>query len=365
MDNMKDPLLAQFSEPPLKKRGFTEQLRLSIASEIIRLQRSERSHNKKRVWLPVWSGAALVLLAVIYYSFPAPESIQEQLDVVSLNQAAPIEQIEEPIAYTVQSGLLLGTRYETNQDPLDHTYRTLWIAPEHGSVAVKQEGEGLLVPYRLDFWKLDDLDSREGEQIVAWQLTKFMDILETEMPLAVQPDRLSERISFVGQQYVVIERTHDGETASWMTTLSAIADHAPVPVSLTEVVDDPGIPQEEIYAISIHRAKGSWSIHAETAADEKKLRLNQKAVSFDRLCADWTEIQQLESQAVDALCSPTEDWIAVIVPAAIRIYPVDNGIIPQRIHSIPLHPGERVVMAEWATGDYVEKWNDWTNRLLP
>lgn len=362
MDKMRDPLLEQLSEPPLKKQGFTDQLRLKIEHEIMRWERKEREKNKKRIWIPLWTGAALLLSAVIYFGLPEPA--QEQRLAVNQEAAAPILEVEERIAYEFQSGLLLGTRYASDEEGLGSEYRTLWIAPEGGAIEVKREGTGLLVPYRMDFWRLDDLDSEKGEQVVASQLTKSAIVLTADSPQVISAERLSERISFAGQEFVAIERVSASGNAGWITTLSSIAGQELLPVPLQDIVDTPELIQHELTELFVMREQGRWGIQAGSNAGIELYRLNRKAAVSDHLCVSWSEIEQLASEAIDAVCSPTADWIAILVPDAIHIYPVKQRIVSDLLLSIPLRTDERIVMAEWATGDYVEKWTEWTNRLL-
>jgi hypothetical protein len=62
---------------------------------------------------------------------------------------------------------------------------------------------------------------------------------------------------------------------------------------------------------------------------------------------------------VDAYTSPDNDMAIVLTRDSLLIYTITEG----KLSNIPsgkikLDTGDTVVMAEWATGDYVEKWEN-------
>jgi hypothetical protein len=84
-----------------------------------------------------------------------------------------------------------------------------------------------------------------------------------------------------------------------------------------------------------------------------------KMVAYDDLHIPWTYIKDRIPQTVDAYTSPDNDMAIVLTRDSLLIYTITEG----KLSNIPsgkikLDTGDTVVMAEWATGDYVEKWEN-------
>jgi hypothetical protein len=86
--------------------------------------------------------------------------------------------------------------------------------------------------------------------------------------------------------------------------------------------------------------------------------LSSGLVNHDTLDRTWEEVQQLQPEAVDAVASPTKDMLAVLTPDTIEIYPsAAEEIKPaQPLLRFGKANGETLVMAQWATAKYAEKW---------
>ncbi|HOJ11204.1 MAG TPA: hypothetical protein PK733_11500 [Clostridiales bacterium] len=82
-----------------------------------------------------------------------------------------------------------------------------------------------------------------------------------------------------------------------------------------------------------------------------------KLVSYDELHASWTHIKDRIPQALDVYTSPNKDLAIVLTSSSLLIYKINRKLLSDfPIGIIKLNNGNSVVMAEWATGDYVEKW---------
>jgi hypothetical protein len=82
-------------------------------------------------------------------------------------------------------------------------------------------------------------------------------------------------------------------------------------------------------------------------------------VSFDILCISWNKIKDKVPDAIDAYTSPNKDMAVILSSTKIYIYSIEDGKLCEKpLAKIKLAESDSVVMAEWATGWYVDKWEE-------
>ncbi|HHV60800.1 MAG TPA: hypothetical protein GXX49_11040 [Clostridiaceae bacterium] len=91
---------------------------------------------------------------------------------------------------------------------------------------------------------------------------------------------------------------------------------------------------------------------------EIPLTLPKEVTAFDELFVPWDEIEKAFPLVVDALCSPTKDMIIIQLPDRISFRKLVNGKIGSEVLSLPVPKDTKIIMAQWATYDYIEKWTD-------
>ena len=85
---------------------------------------------------------------------------------------------------------------------------------------------------------------------------------------------------------------------------------------------------------------------------------SSKLIHYDTLYLPWTLIKDKIPEATDAFTSPNKDIALIISGSKLLIYSINNGSLSDEpLKRIKLQEGDSVVMAEWATGDYVDKWS--------
>ena len=82
-----------------------------------------------------------------------------------------------------------------------------------------------------------------------------------------------------------------------------------------------------------------------------------KVVFYDTLFVPWKNIKDRVPRALDAYTSPNKDIAIVQTKRELLIYDIHGNELDQypKIR-IDLKEEETVIMAEWATGKYVENW---------
>ncbi|MHB1406887.1 MAG: hypothetical protein ACYCV0_15035, partial [Desulfitobacteriaceae bacterium] len=82
-----------------------------------------------------------------------------------------------------------------------------------------------------------------------------------------------------------------------------------------------------------------------------------KLVSFDTLSLSWQTIKERVPDAVDAFTSPNRSLAVVATKARLYVYTINEGRLgSEPLTKLDLNEGESVVMSEWATGFYVDNW---------
>lgn len=428
MDLMDNELKNKLAEGPLTEEGFSDSLRQRIEARI------DEDSIRMKPWNP-WLGIACTLLAVtaMLLLFDG----QRLTSLLHINQPAFEEHtqhagVKQPEndhwESPIRSALLLGLRTDppaTEGRQESSTYRTVLIAPENHRLQKTAEGEGILMPYKMDFWRLSDQRLMNGEK-ESWRITAakaaMKPKIETAMAYAdshAKPLKLSEKLLFAGNRYITIAQTvqtQDPITGNpvkyeyvWVKELLHIAspkreisltplkephvslrgllaayaepiiqDLQPtLPAQPGETESAGGAPDPSGESWTIVRKQGQWIAQLADYGSAKNLtgtlgyrlkdvpiELPVSVVSHDNLAVSWNEIKRLQPSAVDVFTSPKHDFVAVVTDRSIIIYPYIDRLIPSQLMTMPLQANESIVMAQWATDQYVESWKRQVKALL-
>lgn len=359
--------LEPLKTPPLANRGFDGRLRGRIMRE---LEAGRMPNAAKRRWSPfvaMLAGFAAVLAVL----FAKPDL--DPAEVANSMPASPeskVEILQAPMSppHEWADGFLLGLR--TN-DPTagkeeGGRYRTLWIAPEDGRLKLLAEGSGILVPYGMDFWLVNEADFVAGEKLFARKLSSPSSANLSQKAVLrgseVDNDDRKEILAFAGQSYTVLYRTVGAaKRESLLTDLHALSTGERNARPLDEIAPLTHEQAEQAGADwLVAREQGRWVVRTADAAAV----LNGKAAVHDGVCLPWTDITGAVPDAVDAFCSPGENWIAVLTGDALVALPIGpDGKPGEPVLNVPLRAGETPVLSEWATGAYVDKWTSFITTL--
>ncbi len=114
--------------------------------------------------------------------------------------------------------------------------------------------------------------------------------------------------------------------------------------------------QVPLFAESTHQGNGSSAKYI-TKYIDADIKLPESITSYDALCIDWNTIKQKIPQAKDAVSSPDKDMLAVLTPKELLIFLNPEKGIESPTVSIPTKEDESIILNQWATGKYVEKWS--------
>jgi hypothetical protein len=383
-------LQKELASGPLKQNGFTNELKQRIADNI------ERKAGFTYKWTPLFSGLgfALVLLAAISQFQPGSDiRYSESRWEAAFGVSDPAAEVRE-----LKTALLIGLRQDLDAGDGAEVlggnshYRTLLIAPEGRVLQKKAEGEGILMPYRQDFWKIDAYETADtGVQMEHLTIKPAEALLSNDASAIIgsAPAGIySDKLLFAGNRYLSFMRVFPNESGPADQTRAWVSDLARYEKAKSRDLLDGAVQLEDIFGIraleeepadaleaaqqtdgpadaqwTIARTPGEWVARSMDEGGTQWMELEEplpeEIVSHDRLCCTWENIREVQPAAADALSSPVGDIIALITPDRLYVHtldPYDSSIDPMPLLSLELKPSEHLVMAQWATTKYVDKW---------
>ncbi|KLU61309.1 hypothetical protein CEB3_c22490 [Peptococcaceae bacterium CEB3] len=312
---------------------------------------------------------------------------------------------------SASSGVLLGLRAPVtamlNGKPSrQYVYRTLWLASRAGKFRPVLQRQDIFFPRRSGFWQLEvrwvEEAARTEDVFLAYDVsTKTLGKEKPAPDAGWWRDRagtLRRKIDYVGNDYVAVEnngqgtRTNGGGT--WtkqdLQVLPVDKISSSVGIKLSDVAGRRGAA-----VFSAARAQASRLLSREGFSDQDADPFDQnfglirrnghwyfqgrinyqgqgkpahmdfnvnlippaKLIFYDTLYLSWQNVKDRVPDAVDAFTSPNRNLALVLTKSKLYVYAMHQGQLSGNPEArIALRTGESVVMAEWATGVYVENW---------
>jgi hypothetical protein len=317
---------------------------------------------------------------------------------------------------TVQSGLLFGVRIPVATDDGlgDYKYGTYWISAIDCVPSPVLYAEDIYLPRMDGFWKVK-VEKRLGaegteDNLVATRVTNtesrlikndflnLTDRLET---------KLRKSIIYIGNDYVCVENTiydtqgnyTDTKAEKEQATARAEKTLRTLPIDNMASVDGITISdlagengrmamenaisdllknsahnmivdidkESQSKNFALYRKTGHWFFKGRIDIDRQgqlphmDFNLNlippSNMVAYDVLQIPWKEVKDKLPHAIDIYTSPNKDMAVVVTDSEMIIYAIENNKLanePLAKYSLP--KGCSIIMAEWATEDYVPSW---------
>lgn len=307
----------------------------------------------------------------------------------------------------LQSGLLLSVRIpiKTDDGLGDYIYGTYWISGINRSLRPVLYAKDIYLPRMDGFWRLQ-IEKRLGAEGVVDILHASMVSKSGGNPPASFAENASKRLEtklrkavvYVGNDYVCIENTvYDKQKDSTAVGLKKTLRTLPVDnltnidgIKISDLVGENGTMAMESAIAELLKesaANGIGSIDGETQEENFALfrktghwffkgRLNLNAeeqlpyidfnlnlippadmVAYDMLQVPWTEVKEKLPQALDIYTSPNKDLAVILTQNEMLLFAIENKMLSDEpLARLPLAEGSSVIMAEWATGKYVQSW---------
>lgn len=297
----------------------------------------------------------------------------------------------------LRSGIIIGLRTPAGND--NYTYRCFWISSVNKKINPVIEIKDIILPRRSGFWKVDVKKAVYGDKyedmIEAYNISKEIKSNKSSKSNSEKSNRtadLHKKILYIGNDYISLEITgskickdryivkpvdnidnsngiliydideNNGRQAIDSGIASALKEK--------NINSDKMINDKSIYRnFALYRKTGHWFIKGRLYYNEddkqKMLDYNvnmipsSKVIFYDNLCLPWTNIKDAVPEAIDAFTSPNKDIAVVLTQDKLYVYSINqNELSENPLYKTVLNHGECAVMAEWATGTYVEKWGN-------
>jgi len=300
----------------------------------------------------------------------------------------------------VYSGILLGLKsYKKTGNKVsdrEWTYRTLWIPGRSREIGKIYETEGLFVPRKTGFWKMgirnESVNGYSQDIMFAYPADKEIHGSQVEArSTAAAKANIFRTILYVGNDYVSTEYKAGSDSA--VDTLFQVLpidniENAKA-VKISDIVGEagkgiindgitryfasnPGNRDKYSYAgtdeenFAVVRRNGHWVMKGRLNSIDGKspfIDFNINAippsslVTYDELCLSWSGVKEKIPEAVDMYTSPNNDIAIIITNNNILIYSIEGKELSyEPLRKIRLKDKETVVMGEWSSGSYTDKW---------
>lgn len=288
------------------------------------------------------------------------------------------------------SGVFIGLRIPSHGD---YAYRTVWVAADNKNLHPVLSREGIFFPRRSGFWELQMKSGYKqgGAELRAQNVVIKDDLKGIKDDVSAKAASFNTQsivVDYIGNDYVIITRNNGGSDRLQVLPVDQLS--SPLGIKVADLLGDTGLTaylsarQQALQTLhsqgitlieeeggednfGMNRSNGHWHLqgrinyHHNGTPENVDFNIDcippDSLVSYDTLYLSWQSIRDRVPNAVDAFTSPNKD-IAVIKTASKLYY---FGISGEQLDSVPLgetdlQEGTSVIMAEWATGFYVDEW---------
>ena len=328
------------------------------------------------------------------------QKVSDQVDN-SLARADYKEYITNDQSNLRTSGVLVGLKAPSGSDNPDgqnnnFTYQTLWLASKNKKLYSILTDNDIFFPRSSGFWKLqvsnEQSGVKTGDELTAHDVTtkilaKQERSLKSNQKVA-NKGTLRKTIDYVGNDYVAIENNSADIKSLQVLPVDKISSSGGI--KLSDLLGNNGLAAynsaraqplrvlgeagttvvnedefEENFGLT--RKNGHWYLQGRinylngSTPNYMDYNVNlippAKLIYYDTLCLSWQNIKDRIPDAVDAFTSPNRDIALVITKSKLYVYGISaNRLDGEPLAKIDMKVGETVVMAEWATGSYVDNW---------
>lgn len=316
---------------------------------------------------------------------------------------------------SVNTGLLLGLRIPeqmsqkgTGETIEEYKYKTYWISMTDRETKPVLSADNIYLPRKDGFWKLEvrkilgseGIEDTISAVMVSGRYLKSVTANETESEKYLRMEtKLQKNILYVGNDYICTEnveviRTPDSsekEAKKVLRTVPVDNIARQEGIKLSDLAGENGslamegaisgllassnnnsiskiIEKDQEQNFALFRKAGHWffkgRVNLEPGSPMAFMEFNinlippADMVAYDILHIPWSIVTDKVPQAVDAYTSPNKDLAVILMRNTILLYAIEDGELAVEPSSkLDIPDGSMVIMAEWATGNYVEYWD--------
>jgi len=292
---------------------------------------------------------------------------------------------------TGASGIFIGLKIPFNQD---YVYKTLWIAADNKKLRPVLSRNDIYFPRKSGFWQLQvkNVQNREGdgEELSARNVAEKEPVPSREKISAATDYSAAENIviDYIGNDYAAIEKNTGGTVSLQVLPVDNLS--SPIGIKVADLLGPAGLKsyqggREQAMQIlasqennfinadvnednfGLTRRNGHWQLqgrvnyYGNSAPATVDYNINflppANLVFYDTLYPGWQSIKDRVPNALDAVTSPNKNFAVVKTKSKLYIFGINGEQLKSSpLGEIPLQEGATIIMAEWATGFYVDDW---------
>lgn len=302
--------------------------------------------------------------------------------------------------YNKDVGILLGLKEpaKINDEGYEaSTYKTLWISMIGGKLQpIRVLDNSLLLP-RVNGFSNISLKSDYNNNIENKLRVTSRKKDEKEVKGEQIKKGIYEEITFVGNDYIGLEfyvghnfqgkynsysiipiDKVDSSTGMDVVNLFGKQEEENYNMSEKSALQKYNVDGKEYYAqnkyanITLQRINGNWSLQGilnnkKDFSEAKTFDININPVpiliNYDTLMVPWSQAISLGRGVNDIVTAPNGKIAITISDSKLTIYKITDGRLGERLESIDIDSDQKIVMAEWAVGDYVKYWDETVGKV--
>ncbi|MDZ5253187.1 hypothetical protein [Clostridium sp. LIBA-8841] len=331
-------------------------------------------------------------------SVPQASTKSSEKVVVDQGNTYSVKSIS-PEYYQKDVGILLGLKEPAHVEKDDFEkadYKTLWISVIDNELQPIMVLEDSLLLPRVNGFSNISLDSNFENGVMENKLevtSRKKDPNDKKEVKGEQTKKgIYEEITFVGNDYIGLESYSGDDFKGSYNEYNIIPIDTMNTYKSMDIVNLFGKEQEENYNkseekaiqkynidgkeyytknkysnITLQRKNGNW--HLEGLLNEKKSFDNSEPfdininpvpilINYDTLAVPWSQVSSLGRDVRDVVTAPNGKIAITLAKDKLSIYKITDGRLGERLGEININSDEKIVMAEWAVGDYVKYWNE-------
>lgn len=339
----------------------------------------------------------LVIVSDIIYTLVNVSDDISSFPISNSNSLAE-ESNQKQKSIDTTAGIYLGIKKQRQiSDEIvgQEEYRTLWIAVDNGNIRPVYERSNILYPRLKGFWELTperiNKDGTVLEYFNTHEINSSSSIQSDKLPSIDNKNKYLD-LNFISNNYisteefigkydenyskykiVPVDNIH-AENAVSIDVLAgtggydALKNSSEIALSNVDNIDEVSRSKDMLDPtnIAVLRKNGRWVLEGRTKIFNDKLAdlefdinmINtEKFIFYDNLYVRWNIIKSQNPLIKDVYTSPNQKVAIIILDDYILVYEIENlQLKGEPIKTIKKDKSESVIMAEWTTGDIVDKW---------
>lgn len=275
----------------------------------------------------------------------------------------------------------------------DSSYRTLWISFKNNKIQPIIEKDDIIFPRINGIWTIQKEVENKNNQHIEYFVAKPIDGKVDSQVIDQTSINVYKDINFIANDYISIEKYEGNDFKNIFPIYQTIPidninskqglsieeiysnevkekyerDFNEALEDISRVNNEALVPKIDYTNFTIKRIEGKWTLMGKIMSQntneegrDYKISINpsKKILNYDTLLIPWKDFKSRFPFIEDAYTAPTGRVAIVIFDNKLLVYEVeDRNIKGGPLVTIDLNENEEVIMAEWASGAYVDTWD--------